>query len=274
MNTLSRPLFTVIAHRGGSAARGGNSADGFRAAIAAGVPALECDVRLTGDGALVLLHDSVVPLPDGGRLVVRHASLTALRVAVPDLLTLEEFLDEFGHRALVNLDLKGSGYERQLARVVERWGHPERVYITSQHAASLRRLARLLPTAYRGLSHGHVFTRVPRRVAGRSAFPMRSLMAFQLAVTLRLARAQLVALHYRVVTPWLARWLQGQGWLVTSWTVNDPREATRLVRAGVRAVTSDVPVQLLQSLTARQLCPVSSWTWDAIFGQGAPAPSW
>ncbi|MCX2727210.1 glycerophosphodiester phosphodiesterase [Thermomicrobium sp. 4228-Ro] len=271
MKTATLPNFTVIAHRGGSVARGQNSAAGFLAAVAAGVPALECDVRLTGDGELVLLHDSVVPLPDGGRLVVRHASLPALRVAEPNLLTLEEFLEEFGHRALVNLDLKGSGYERHLARVVERWGHPERVYITSQHAASLRRLAKLLPTAYRGLSHGHAFTRVPRRVAGRSAFPMRSLMAFQLAVTLRLARAQLVALHYRVVTPWLARWLQLQGWLLTSWTVNDPREAIRLVRTGVRAVTSDVPVHLLHALTARQLRPVSSWTWDEIFRQGVPA---
>jgi len=238
MNTLSRPLFTVIAHRGGSAARGENSADGFRAAIAAGVPALECDVRLTGDGALVLLHDSVVPLPDGGRLVVRHASLTALRVAVPDLLTLEEFLDEFGHRALVNLDLKGSGYERQLARVVERWGHPERVYITSQHAASLRRLARLLPTAYRGLSHGHACTRVPRRVAGRSAFPMRSLMAFQLAVTLRLARAQLGAPRYRGDAPWLAAGSLGAGRLGSHREVGHPAVSPDAGRRGRRAASS------------------------------------
>ncbi|MCX7623485.1 MAG: glycerophosphodiester phosphodiesterase [Thermomicrobium sp.] len=265
------PVFTLIAHRGGTAARGENSLAGFRAAVAAGVPALECDVRMTGDGELVLLHDSVVPLAGGGRLVVRHASVTALRVAMPELLTLEEFLEEFGHRALVNLDLKGSGYERQLARIVERWGLPERIYLTSQHAASLRRLARLLPTAYRGLSHGHTFTRVPRRVAGRSAFPVRSLMAFQLALTLRLARAQLVALHYRVVTPWLTRWLRLQGWQVTTWTVNDPREALRLVRIGVRAVTSDVPVQLLHSLTARQLRPVTSWTWEDVFRQPATA---
>ncbi|MCS7050466.1 MAG: glycerophosphodiester phosphodiesterase [Thermomicrobium sp.] len=264
--------FTLIAHRGGSAARGENRAEGFRAALAAGIPALECDVRQAGDGTLVLLHDSVVPLPGGGRLVVRHASVSALRVAVPDLLTLEQFLDEFGGHALLNLDLKGSGYERRLARVVERWGHPERVYLTSQHAASLRRLAGLLPTAYRGLSHGHTFTRVPRPVAGRSAFPVRSLMAFQLALTLRLARADVVALQHRVVTPWLTRWLRLQGWHVTSWTVNDPREAVRLLRAGVRALTSDVPVQLLQSLTNRQLRPVTAWSWDELFGQPAALP--
>jgi len=273
--TRSRTIrpFTLIAHRGGSAARGENSAEGFRAALAAGVPALECDVRQAGDGTLVLLHDGVVPLPGGGRLVVRHASLEALRIAVPELLTLEEFLEEFGAQALVNLDLKGSGYERQLARVVERWGHPERVYVTSQHAASLRRLAGVLPLAYRGLSHGHTFTRMPRPVAGRSAFPVRSLMAFQLALTLRLARADVVALQHRVVTPWLTRWLRLQGWQVTSWTVNDPREAMRLLRAGVRALTSDVPVQLLQSLTNRQLRPTIAWTWDELFRQTAVLPA-
>jgi glycerophosphoryl diester phosphodiesterase len=139
-SVIDRP-FTVIAHRGAGDSPGDNTAESFQAALAAGVPALECDVRQTADGALVLLHDGVVPLPGGGRLVVRQASLAALRVAIPSLLTLEEFLEEFGEQALVNLDLKGSGFERRLVTIVERWGHPERVYITSHHAASLRRLA-------------------------------------------------------------------------------------------------------------------------------------
>ncbi len=261
---LPRP-FTLIAHRGGGSAHEENRAESFRKALAEGAPALECDVRQTGDGALVLLHDGVVPLAGGGRLVVRQASLAALRIAVPGLLTLEEFLEEFGHRALINLDLKGSGFERALGRAIERWGHPERVYVTSQHAASLRRLAEYLPTAHRGLSHGHSFTRVPRRMAGRGVFPVRSLMAFQLALTLRLARADHVALQHRVVTPWLTRWLRLQGWQVTSWTVNDPREALRLLRAGVRALTSDIPCQLAESLATRGLHPVTARNWDEVF---------
>jgi glycerophosphoryl diester phosphodiesterase len=269
-SVIDRP-FTVIAHRGAGNSPGDNTAESFQAALAAGAPALECDVRQTADGALVLLHDGVVPLPGGGRLVVRQASLAALRVAIPSLLTLEDFLEEFGEQALVNLDLKGSGFERRLVTIVERWGHPERVYITSQHAASLRRLALSLPTALRGLSHGHAFTRFPRRVAGRSAFPMRSLMAVQLALTLRLARADVVALQHRVVTPWLTRWLRRQGWQVTTWTVNDPREALRALRAGVRAVTTDVPQQLLEALAKRQAYPATASTWDELFDQAALA---
>lgn len=82
-----------------------------------------------------------------------------------------------------------------------------------------------------------------------------------------------MALQHRVVTPWLTRWLRLQGWQVTSWTVNDPREAMRLLRAGVRALTSDVPVQLLQSLTNRQLRPTIAWTWDELFRQTAALPA-
>lgn len=269
----NRHPFTIIAHRGGGPASAENRTESFWFAVRAGVPALECDVRQTADGHLVLLHNSAVTLPKGGRLVVRHSTLAALRIAVPGLLTLEEFLQEFGDVALINLDLKGSGYERQLVRVIERWGHPERVYLTSQHPASLRRLAEYLPTAHRGLSHGHSLTRVPRRVAGRSVFPVRTLMAFQLVLTLRLARANVVALQHRVVTPWFVRWLRLHGWEVTSWTVNDPREAFRLLRAGSRALTSDVPMQIIEFLAKRQVTLTEGQTWDDVFRSPTLAPA-
>jgi hypothetical protein len=69
----------------------------------------------------------------------------------------------------------------------------------------------------------------------------------------------------------LTRWLRRQGWQVTTWTVNDPREALRALRAGVRAVTTDVPQQLLEALAKRQAYPATVSTWDELFGQAALA---
>jgi hypothetical protein len=53
--------------------------------------------------------------------------------------------------------------------------------------------------------------------------------------------------------------------------VNDPREALRALRAGVRAVTTDVPQQLLEALAKRQAYPATVSTWDELFGQAALA---
>lgn len=47
----------VVAHRGASARYPEHTLAAYRAAIAQGADALECDVRLTADGELVCLHD-------------------------------------------------------------------------------------------------------------------------------------------------------------------------------------------------------------------------
>ncbi|MGN6721706.1 MAG: glycerophosphodiester phosphodiesterase [Marmoricola sp.] len=47
----------VVAHRGASAQYPEHTIAAYRAAIAQGADALECDVRLTADGELVCLHD-------------------------------------------------------------------------------------------------------------------------------------------------------------------------------------------------------------------------
>ena len=51
----------VIAHRGASHALKENTVPAFREAFARGADAVEMDVRMTGDGALVVHHDVVVP---------------------------------------------------------------------------------------------------------------------------------------------------------------------------------------------------------------------
>ena len=47
----------VIAHRGSSAVHADNSWAAFKAAVTEGADAIECDVQLTRDGALVVCHD-------------------------------------------------------------------------------------------------------------------------------------------------------------------------------------------------------------------------
>ena len=53
-----RPL--SVAHRGNSIAYPENTLEAYRNAIALGVEMIECDVNITGDGTLVMMHDSTL----------------------------------------------------------------------------------------------------------------------------------------------------------------------------------------------------------------------
>src|SRR5215204_3106110 len=53
-----RPL--AVAHRGHSFASPENTLAGFRKAIELGVEMIECDVNITKDGKLVMMHDSTL----------------------------------------------------------------------------------------------------------------------------------------------------------------------------------------------------------------------
>lgn len=242
------PRPVVIAHRGGAPHEIDNSAAAFRHAVTVGADALECDVRQTADGVLVLLHDDHVRLDDGRRLVVRQTSYPALKNALPWLLTVEDFLAEFGDQALLNLDLKEAGYEEELARLLRSWGHPARVFITAQRLASLRRLAGLVPEALRGLSRGHVLSWWPPHLGERGTTTVRWPLALQIAFGAAYARANAVTVHHRVVSPLLVRWLRQRGYVVTTWTVDDLGEARRVIEAGVWALTTNEPDDLLPGL--------------------------
>ena len=61
MNPLLDPAARlVIAHRGSSAEAPENTLPAFEAAVARGADAIELDVRLTADGAPVVIHDATL----------------------------------------------------------------------------------------------------------------------------------------------------------------------------------------------------------------------
>jgi Glycerophosphoryl diester phosphodiesterase family len=69
-------MFTIIAHRGDSAAAPENTFAAFDAALAGGFPHIETDVQLTADGVPVLLHDERL-----GRTLPGEGPISALTLA-------------------------------------------------------------------------------------------------------------------------------------------------------------------------------------------------
>lgn len=68
----------MVAHRGASAHRAEHTLDAYALALAQGADGLECDVRLTGDGHLVCVHDRTVNRTSSGRGAVSGLTLAQL----------------------------------------------------------------------------------------------------------------------------------------------------------------------------------------------------
>lgn len=69
----------IIAHRGDSDARPENTMASFASALQVGAEVVECDVQLTRDDHVVVIHDPTVDRTTGARGAVRDLSLAELR---------------------------------------------------------------------------------------------------------------------------------------------------------------------------------------------------
>jgi len=206
---------------------------------------LEFDVRQSGDGALVLLHNPVLHA-EGRRWVVADSSVSELRAIVPTLMTLDEYLESFGRKLPFNLDLKSHGFEADVVEALERHDVVDRAIISSGHTLSLRRLARLNGRIERGLSRGH---------AGSSSLAVRPLtfvnrtyLQFALPWMIRLSNANAAMIQYRLADERLVERLHAAGCRVFAWTIDDGNAAAALAATGVDGITSNYPRRIRWAL--------------------------
>lgn len=151
----------VISHRGAAGLAPENTIKGIRAAIQAGADIVHVDVRLTRDDVPVLLHDA--------RLVRTHrhkeciANLTLAQLAqitkTQPVPTLQEVLDRFYGKVLLNIDLKSRGSAEQVVTLLKKhyikkasdW---DNILISSLWASELLRIRKLAPRANLAMLHG------------------------------------------------------------------------------------------------------------------------
>jgi glycerophosphoryl diester phosphodiesterase len=216
---------SVIAHRGGSGGWRGNTLEAFAGARAMGADGIELDVRLSGDGQVVVHHDA--RLENGER--IDQLSRWQLPQWLPDLSSVLAECEGM----LVNVEIKLDEAE-----------HGQR-----PDAARCRALATGL---------GELLVRRPERVIVSSFWP-DALVAF-VEVAAGIATGLLVhpalsaedavttasnlgcsALHpfHSGATPSVIDLCHQVGLEVATWTVNQPDEVRSLQRSGVDAVITD-----------------------------------
>jgi glycerophosphoryl diester phosphodiesterase len=245
----------VYAHRGAAAERPENTIASFQRALELGADALETDVHLTADGAVVAIHD-----PDGDRVAGVPQSIAASTLAEVKawdaghvfvnargerpfigqghrVATLDEILGELP-KVPVNVDLKADApelVERFLA-IVRRHDAESRVI-----AASFRRgpLRRLRAAGWRGESS-----------LARMEFVAAWLVPRALQKKPPGARAQIPthAGPFSISTRPFVEKLHALGLKVDYWTIDDPNEAKRLVALGADGIMTDDPARVVPAV--------------------------
>jgi glycerophosphoryl diester phosphodiesterase len=238
---------TVIAHRGASGYAPENTLPAFELAIQQGANAFELDVRLTRDGAPVVIHDATLERTTDLAGPVRGHTLAELRAAdaghrfTPDrgrtlpfrgtgvrIPTLAEVLWSF-RTVPVLVEVKEPEVQEAVRRVLVEEGAVERCVLASEAIGALEAF------------------REPPFACGASA---PEISALYWAVLLRRAHPQpryrllSVPVRHRglpVPTRAFVAAARRLGCPVHVWTVNDAATARRLWARGVAGVVTDVP---------------------------------
>lgn len=270
-----------IAHAGLGAERPGGapSHTTLDRALAHGADRIECDVRLTRDGVLVVRHDATVDR----RVRVDELTLAELRRSDPEILTVDEVAEHVTGEAILMLDLKDDRALPGLARWLTRRRLHSRCAVTGENLIALEELRRRLrrvelwpsfpdlgasrcqhlwKLANAVAAHlrpraaasavGHLrrqLTRLPEvgdlagwaRLCGLLWWADAPRLIVDAAARVG---ARGVCVHHWTVTPEVVETAHRQGLELATWTVNRPGDLAYVLDCGADMVTSDRLVEL------------------------------
>jgi glycerophosphoryl diester phosphodiesterase len=221
-----------VGHKGADHVAPGNTAASFEAALEHGVDMIEFDVLRARDGRLVLAHDYA----DSERR---------------ECLTLEQGLELFAGEAYagveLDVDLKLTGYEREVVDGLSRHGLLERSLVSTMYPESLDRLGELEPALRRGWSVPRVqrnYLKAPfyvRLPALALAAWMRVRMPSQAAARIRAGGCEAIMSHQVLASARLVRAVHAAGGQLYVWTVDEAPKIRALEALGVDGVITNDP---------------------------------
>ncbi|WP_055524399.1 glycerophosphodiester phosphodiesterase [Streptomyces graminilatus] len=225
--------FLTIGHRGIMGVEPENTLRSFVAAEQAGLDMIELDLRLSGDGALVVMHDADLDRTTDGTGPVADRTLAELReldAGLGERVPLfEEVLDAVG--LPLQAEIKDVAAARALAEVMLRRELTARVEVSSFHEDAITEITRLVPGARTALIAGRYGT----DVVGRAVR----------------AGAATVCLDIRRLTLEIVERARKADLRIIAWVVNT-QDHLRLVRAlQLDGATTDYPqIKLTGRFTA------------------------
>lgn len=249
-----------VAHRGGAAEWPENSLAAFRHAIARGAQILECDVHLTADGEVAVIHDPTLDRTSSGRGAVASctaADLRRARLRGPDgaltddgVPTLREVLtlaapavtallvelktpgpavryERRGERFVTVPGARYEGLERRVLALLGEFGIAERAFILAFNPAVLAEVRALAPNQPTALL-------VDRHHVEECGAPALETVAWA-----REAGASFLGVHHALCDAAVVAAAHAASIAVGVFTVNDELTMRRLTSWGVDVILSD-----------------------------------
>ncbi len=232
---LPRPLW--FAHRGCSYRAPENTLPAFRLAREYGIPGVELDLQLSGDGEIIVFHDADFSRIGGSPKRVGNSALNEIRkldagrhkgaeftgTRIP---TFRELLEELGRDLLLDIELKY--YSRKdatalvagVAALLEEFRMEQRAVVSSFDPRILIKSKRRIPH----IPHGLIYD--------ESSLPFWC----RPGMALRYSRADFEKPVHRMGIR--------EGWEALVWTIDEPDRAAAALRAGAAGIISNRPEDL------------------------------
>lgn len=226
------PIFK-IGHRGAAGLEPENTLRSFERAISLGVDAVEFDLRKCKTGELVVIHDESVGRTTDGVGLVMNLTLAELKLfdagageAIP---TFRETLNFINRRARAVIEIKEEGIaesifsETELFKKERRWEDSDFVII-SFYEDELAHFRELNPNIKTGFLVSDISNDVFRRARELSA--------------------NFICPNFQLIDEKFIAKAEKEGFFVSVWTVDEPRDIERMKNLGVYAITSNFPDRL------------------------------
>lgn len=221
----------IIAHRGASGLEPENTLKSFQRALDLGVDMVECDVRKTADGELVIHHDPNLERTTSGQGLLKNKTLSELRhldagegERIP---TLKEVLDLVKGKSDLVIEIKEPGYEKEILDLIEGALMGREVIIASFfHPVSLV-IKSLNPVVRTGI-----------------IFRCQPVYPVALASS---ARAQVMFPHHQFLNQALVEEAHDHDIKVYPWVIDTPGDLERAMALGVDGVITNHPESIRKS---------------------------
>lgn len=213
-----------IGHRGARAYEPENTLRSYKKALELGVDAVELDVRRTKDGEIVVIHDAEVDRTTNGKGLVSELTLKEIKQLNTEkdekIPTLDEALDFLDKKVKMLVELKETGLEEKVLKVVREKGVEKNVIIVSFLEGALSKIRELNGKVETGL------------IYAKHRNPIRAASDLKANYLLPL---------YRFTHTADVQKAHQNGLKVIVWTINNPEEAAEYVKKGVDGIASDKP---------------------------------
>jgi glycerophosphoryl diester phosphodiesterase len=242
----------VIGHRGNRAHAPENTLVALHEAVALGVDAVEFDLRVSRDGALVMIHDATLDRTTDGTGLVAQRTVAELRRLDAGarftrdgghtfswrgrgatLAAFDEVIESLPRHLPCIIELKTPAATEPLRLAIRRHGIGHRVIVAGFDPQATRPL--------RGA--GFALGASTPDVIGLLWPALAGLRARQQGFQALCIPPRWHGLPVPIAA--LARTLRGSGVVTHVWTINDPAHALRLWAAGVQGIISDDPGAIL-----------------------------